>query len=46
MKPSIGQKKSNQPLVCVKLDFAKTYDKNSCFFLFEAMEKLGLPIEF
>ncbi len=25
-------KKSNQPLVCVKLDFAKTYDKVSWIF--------------
>lgn len=39
-------KKSNQPSVCVKLDFAKTYDKVSWIFIFEAMEKLGVPIEF
>lgn len=38
--------RSNQPLVFLKLDFAKAYDKISSGFLFMALEKMGMIVEF
>ncbi len=37
---------TNQELVFFKLDFAKAYDKVSWGFLFEAMLKMGMALEF
>jgi hypothetical protein len=39
-------KTSQQPLVLLKLDFAKAYDRVSWKFLFQAMETLGFSQEF
>jgi hypothetical protein len=39
-------KKSRQPLVFLKLDFSKAYDRVDLFFLFRVMERLGFPVEF
>jgi hypothetical protein len=39
-------KKSNQPLVFLKLDFSKAYDRIDLAFLFLAMERFGFPVEF
>jgi hypothetical protein len=39
-------KRSKQPLVSLKLDFSKAYDKVDVGFLFQVMERLGFPIEF
>jgi hypothetical protein len=38
--------RSNQPLVLLKLDFTKAYDKVNWFFLFNTMERLGMLQEF
>ncbi len=37
---------TNQELVFFKVDFAKPYDKVSWGFLFEAMLKMGMALEF
>lgn len=39
-------KSTGQPLMFLKLDFSKAYDKVDLKFLFIAMEKLGLPLSF
>jgi hypothetical protein len=39
-------RQSNQPLVFIKLDFVKAYDKVSWGFLFMALEKMGMVVEF
>jgi hypothetical protein len=39
-------KQSNQPLLFLKLDFSKTYDKIDLIFLFEALHHLGFPSPF
>jgi hypothetical protein len=36
-------KQSSQPLLFLKLDFNKAYDKVDLFFLFQALESLGFP---
>jgi hypothetical protein len=35
-----------QPLIFLKLDFSKAYDMVDWPFFFQAMEKLGFPMEF
>jgi hypothetical protein len=39
-------KESNQPLLFLKLDFSKAYDKVDWHFLFKALESLGFPSSF
>jgi hypothetical protein len=39
-------KVSKQPLLLLKLDFAKAYDRVSWPFLFRAMEAIGIAPEF
>ena len=39
-------KSSSQPLLFLKLDFAKAYDKVDLTFLFNVMSRLGLPDSF
>lgn len=39
-------KKSNQPLLFLKLDFTKAYDKVDLQFLLAAMQMMGFPLEF
>lgn len=39
-------KSSEQPLMFLKLDFFKAYDKVELRFLFYAMEKMGFPVAF
>jgi hypothetical protein len=39
-------KESNQPLLFLKLDFSKAYDKLDWHFLFKALESLGFPSSF
>jgi hypothetical protein len=39
-------KKSNQPLLFLKLDFSKAYDKVDLSFLFQALSRLGFPDRF
>lgn len=39
-------KKTNQPLVFLKVDFSKAYDEVDLGFLFEAMGRIGFPMEF
>ncbi len=47
MQKTIGwAKQSNQPLIFLKLDFAKAYDKVSWGFLFMALEKMGMAVQF
>jgi hypothetical protein len=39
-------KSSSQPLVFLKLDFSKAYDRVDLCFLFSAMEAMGFPLDF
>jgi hypothetical protein len=39
-------KKSKQPLLFLKLEFSKAYNKVDLCFFFQAMAGLGLPLRF